>query len=76
MTHKHHLTLHKPINLVAPILKKKGMEETKMDEQCYQDRQHNLSYRLKLAEIPDSEDIPTQKLLSSLDFNPKLSTSQ
>ena len=47
-----------------------------MDEQRYQDCQHDLSYRPKLAEIPDSEDILTQELLSSLDFNPKLSTSQ
>ena len=67
---------HTFFNLVAPILKKKGMEETEMDEQCYQDHQYDLSYRLKLAEIPDSEDILTQELLSSLDFNPKLSTSQ
>ena len=67
---------HAFFNLVAPILKKKGTEETETDEQRYQDRQHDLSYRPKLAEIPDSKDIPTQELLSSLDFNPKLSTSQ
>ena len=67
---------HPFFNLVAPILKRKGMEETKTDEQRYQDCQHNILYGLKLAEIPDSKDILTQELLSSLDFNPKLSTSQ
>ena len=67
---------HTFFNLVAPILKKKGTEETETDKQRYQDHQHDLLYRLKLAEIPDSKDIPTQELLSSLDFNPKLSTSQ
>jgi hypothetical protein len=68
--------VHAFFNLVTPILKKKVLEEDDSDEQRYQDRQLDLSYGPKLAEVPDSEDIPTRELLSSLDFNPKLSTTQ
>ena len=63
-------------NLVNPILKKKETEEFKPEEQKYQDQQPDLSYSPKLAEIPDYEDITTKELLSSLDFNPKLSDAQ
>ena len=63
-------------NLVNPILKKKEFEEFKPEEQQYQDKQPNLTYGLKLAEILDYEEVTTKELLSSLDFNPKLSNSQ
>ena len=61
-------------NLVTPILQKKEIEHS--EEQPYQDQQPDVSYRLKLVEVPDCDDIPTQELLTSLDFNPKLSASQ
>ena len=63
-------------NLVNPVLRKRETEEIEHKEQQYQDSQPDLSYRPKLAEVPDYEDIPTKELLSSLDFNPKLSDSQ
>src|SRR5258706_4997125 len=61
-------------NLIAPILQKKEVEYS--EEQPYQDQQPDMPYRLKLAEVPDGDDIPTQELLSLLDFNPKLSSAQ
>src|SRR5258706_2820101 len=61
-------------NLVAPILQKR---ETKYsEEQLYQDRQPDMPHGPKLTEVPNCDDIPTQELLSTLDFNPKLSTLQ
>ena len=63
-------------NLVNPILRKKETEEIEPEEQQYQDKQPDLAYGPKLAEIPDYEEVPTKELLSSLDFNPKLSDSQ
>ena len=63
-------------NMVNPILKRKEFEEFEPKEQQYQDKQPDLSYSPKLAEIPDYEDIPTKELFSSLDFNPKLSDFQ
>ena len=41
-------------------------------EQQYQNQQPNISFGPKLAEVPVYEDISSQELLSSLDFNPKL----
>ena len=57
-------------------MKKKETEEIEPEEQRYQDKQPDLAYGPKLAEIPDYEEVPTKELLSSLDFNPKLSDSQ
>ena len=41
-------------------------------EQQYQNQQPDVSFGPKLAEVPVYEDISSQELLSSLDFNPKL----
>ena len=63
-------------NLVNPILRRKETEEIELEEQNYQDKQPDLAYRPKLAEIPEYEEVPTSELLNSLDFNLKLSNSQ
>jgi len=58
------------------ILKSKETEVFEPIEQDYQDRQPDIPYGPKLAEVPDQEDIPSQELITSLDFNPKLSKHQ
>ena len=63
-------------NLVNPILQERRSSENSSIEQKYQDQQPNLPNGPKLAEVPEYEDIPSKELLSSLDFNPKLSESQ
>ena len=63
-------------NLVNPILQERRSNENSSIEQKYQDQQPDLPNRPKLAEVPQYEDVPSKELLSSLDFNPKLSESQ
>jgi len=63
-------------NLVNSILKAKEPEILEPEEQAYEDRQLDGSFGPKLAEVPDPREIPSQELLSSLDFNPKLSATQ
>ena len=63
-------------NLVNPILQERRSNENSSIEQKYQDQQPDLPNGPKLTEVPEYEDIPSKELLSSLDFNPKLSESQ
>jgi hypothetical protein len=63
-------------NIVTPILQDRKDEDNPSEEQKYQDRQFDLPNRLKLAVVLDDKDIPSVKLLSSLDFNPQLLTPQ
>ena len=59
-------------NLITPILQSKEHEDWLSTEQQYQNQQPNILFRPKLVEVPVYEDISSQELLSSLDFNPKL----
>jgi hypothetical protein len=63
-------------NLVNSVLKNKEPEAFEPHEQGYQDQQPDLPYGPKLAEVPLHEEIPSNELLSSLDFNPQLSKMQ
>jgi len=63
-------------NFVNSILKSKETEVFEPIEQDYQDRQPDVPYGPKLVEVPDQEDIPYQELITSLNFNPKLSKHQ
>ena len=45
-------------------------------EQQYQNQQPDVLFGPKLAEVPVYKDISSQELLSSLDFNPKLSKTE
>ena len=62
-------------NLGNPILQEKRSDKNSSMEQKYEDQQPDLPNGPKLAEVPEYEDIP-KELLSSLDFNPKLTESQ
>jgi len=59
-------------NFVNSVLKAKELEILEPEEQAYEDQQPDASFGPKLAEVPDPQEIPSQELLSSLDFNPKL----
>jgi len=63
-------------NFVNSILKSKETEIFEPIEQDYQDHQLDVPYGPKLVEVPDQEDIPSQELITSLDFNLKLSKHQ
>jgi hypothetical protein len=63
-------------NLVNTVLRNKEPEVFEPQEQKYQDQQPDLPYGPKLAEVPLHEEIPSNELLSSLDFNPQLSKVQ
>ena len=62
-------------NLINPILQARRDEENS-SEQEYYNQQSDLPNGPKLAEVPEYEDVPSRELLSSLDFNPKLSPLQ
>ena len=62
-------------NLVNPILQARR-DEKNSSEQEYYNQQSDLPNGPKLAEVPEYEDVPSKELLSSLDFNPKLSLVQ
>ena len=59
-------------NLVTPILQSREHEDQLSTEQQYQNQQPDVWFGPKLVEVPVYEDISSQELLSSLDFNPKL----
>ena len=63
-------------NFVNSVLRVKEPEILEPEEQAYEDRQPDTSFGPKLAEVPDPREIPSQELISSLDFNPKLSSTQ
>ena len=63
-------------NLVTPILRSREHEDQLSTEQQYQNQQPDVSFRPKLMEVPVYKDISSQELLSSLDFNPKLSKTE
>ena len=63
-------------NLITPILRSKEHEDQLSTEQQYQNQQPDVSFGPKLVEVPVYEDISSQELLSSLDFNPKLSKTE
>jgi len=64
------------INIVNSLLRPEKIDNEDSDEQKHQNRQPDLPYGPKLAEIPDLEDIAKSKLIKSLNFNPKLSIQQ
>ena len=63
-------------NFVNSVLKAREPEILEPEEQAYEDQQPDTSFGPKLAEVPDPQEIPSQELLSSLNFNPKLSATQ
>ena len=50
--------------------------QTTPAEQAYQDEQPDIPVGPKTAEVPEFEDIASKELVSSIDFNPKLSLAQ
>ena len=63
-------------NWIKYILKKPHGDQPKDKEQQYQDQVHNLPNSPKTAKIPSMEDISAKDLLTTLDFNPKLTSNQ
>ena len=63
-------------NTVTRVLKPPGSNLPDSEEQRYQDSQPDIGHGPNLAEVPTYEDTPSSELISSLDFNPKLSQVQ
>ena len=62
--------------MIDSILQKVKEDKPEPKEQDYEDSLPDLPSGPKTAEVPEIQDIPTKELLSSLDFNPRLSPSQ
>jgi len=63
-------------NWVKSILKKPQDDRPRDKEQYYQDQVHDLPVGPKTAEVPPMEDVLAKDLLTTLDFNPKLTSNQ
>ena len=63
-------------NWVKSILKKPQDDQPKDGEHHYQDQVHDLPNGPKTAEILPMEDVLARDLLTTLDFNPKLTSNQ
>ena len=63
-------------NWVKSILKKPQDDPPRGKEQLYQDQIHDLPTSPKTAEVPPLEDVLAKDLLTTLDFNPKLTSDQ
>jgi deoxyuridine 5'-triphosphate nucleotidohydrolase len=62
--------------MISSVLRKVKEDKPEPQEQEYEDSLPDLPSGPKTAEVPEIQDIPTKELLSSLDFNPRLSPAR
>jgi hypothetical protein len=62
--------------MISSILWKVKEDKPEPQEQEYEDSLPDLPSGPKTAEVPEIQDIPKEELLSSLDFNPRLTSNQ